>query len=91
MENQEEKELREIKVSTVIDMLDNYKTREEIYSELGLTAAEGKEMFKHPLLKGKKVKKKPAPPTFKLVNDINEVEVEEIEEDPNPVVTFGNN
>lgn len=68
--------MTEIKISEVLELIENYYTREEIAEHYGITMAECRQVFQHPLLKGKRTRPKP---TFKLIDDISvDIETEEI-------------
>ena len=69
-----------VRISDVLDLLDNGKSREQIAEHYGLTMADVRRLFKHEKLKGKKAKKQGM---FELVDDIPaEGEVEEIRNYP---------
>lgn len=65
---------QQIKVSEVLELLEQGKSRKEIGEYFGLNGVEVKTLFQHPELKGKKAKKQMP---FVIIDDINEV----IEED----------
>lgn len=71
--------MREIKISEVLDLLEQGKTREEIQSVYALSAKELKMLFSHSKLKGKKTKKAPS---FILVDDLENEEVEVLQQNP---------
>ena len=82
-------EKREIKVSEVLTMLEEGKSRKEIKTELGISHNEMRQLFKHPQLVGRKAKQ---PLSFDIVDDVTEpgdvqeetsadVETEEIQDD----------
>ena len=71
--------MREIKISEVLDLLEQGKTREEIQSIYGLSVKELKMLFSHPKLKGKKTKKAPS---FILVDDLENEEGEVLQQNP---------
>lgn len=74
----------QIKVSDVLAMLNDGKTRDDIANHYGITKPDCKRLFEHPSLKGKKTKKKPG---FILVDDTeieqahNDSVVEEVQHD----------
>lgn len=59
-------EKKVVRISEVIDMLENGKTRPEIREELGLTASEITLLFKHPQLKGRRAKQ---PTNLEIIDD----------------------
>ena len=61
----------QIKVSDVLEMLNQGKERSEIAAHYGLNGSELKQLFQHPQLKGKKTKKVKVP-TFVIVDDVTE-------------------
>ena len=61
----------EIKLSTVIELLDNGKSREEIAAHFDLKMAQVNQMFKHPKLKGLRAKKV-VEPAFVLEDDLTD-------------------
>ena len=67
MENQ--LQTREIKISEVLDMLEQGKVRSEIKTELNLTHSEMVQLFQHPKLKHRKPKTQSS---FVLVDDTEE-------------------
>jgi hypothetical protein len=58
-----------ITVSSVLGMLKEGKTREEIRQHYGLSKTELKALFQHPKLKGRKTHKAPS---FTLVDDLDD-------------------
>lgn len=65
----------EIKISEVLSLLEEGKTREEIRDYFDITKPDLVALFKHPLLKGKKAKKQRS---FVVVDDVSTEEVEQI-------------
>jgi len=59
----------EIKISGVLALLEQGKSREEIAEHYGITMADCKRLFENPKLKGKKAKKQPA---FTLIDDLED-------------------
>lgn len=68
---------KQIKVSEVLNLLDQGKNRADIQAHYELSHSEMKRLFQHEKLKGKKPKKQPS---FDLVDDT----VEEIPHSPGP-------
>lgn len=60
---------KQIKISGVLELLDQGMSREEIASHYDISMADCRRLFSHPALKGKKAKKLPA---FELVDDITD-------------------
>lgn len=67
-------EKTQIKISDILTLLEQGKTRVEIRQTLGLTHKDMSEFFKHPKLKNKRPKSNS---NFELVDDTEENEVEE--------------
>ena len=68
---------KQIKISEVLALLNDGKTREMIAEELELSKTEVSKLFQHPKLKGKKAKKAV---TFELFDDTEEeLEVQNLE------------
>jgi len=63
-------EKTQIKISDILAMLQNGKTRNDIAEHYGINMTEMKEIFKHPQLKGKKTKK-PKELSYQLIDDIS--------------------
>jgi transposase len=72
--------MKDIKVSQVLTLLNEGKSREEIADHFEISMADCKRLFQHPELKGKKAKKQPA---FNLIDDVNgeEISQPEVEEE----------
>jgi len=60
----------QVKISDILGMLKNGKTRDDIAKELNITKAQCKRMFQHPELKNKKTHSVSALP-FDLVDDVS--------------------
>jgi len=73
LENKEQEGNIEIKVSKVLEMLNNGKTREDIGKHYSLSKSEIAQVFKHPKLKGKKTVK---PNRFLVLDDTAEEIIE---------------
>lgn len=67
MDNNPNTEKIEIRISDVIMMLEEGKTREQIGEHYGLNKAETTLLFKHEKLKGRRPKKTPS---FTIVDDL---------------------
>ena len=61
-------EKKQIKISDVLQMLEDGKNRQEIGKELGIVPREVKMLFEHPKLKGKK-RKVIFVPSFEVADD----------------------
>lgn len=73
-------EKKQIKVSEVIALIENGKTRSQIREELGLSLQELAVLFKHPKLKNRRAK---SVPTIEIIDDLEEtLEVVEDEDTP---------
>lgn len=59
----------QIKISDVINLLEEGNNREAIATHYGLEKNEVNELFKHPSLKGKRPKKAKPAPRFTIVDD----------------------
>lgn len=78
-------EKRKIKLSGVIELIDNGSKRPEIQEYYGLTGREMQALFQHPLLKNRRAKKTEEL-SFELVEDLEEEEVvQEVVEEEAPV------
>lgn len=64
-----------IKISEVLNLLNEGKKRPEVAEALGITMAECRKLFEHPKLKGKQARK---PVGFVVVDDLEEEENEEV-------------
>lgn len=64
-------ERKQIVISDVIEMMENGVTREEIGDHYDLRAFERTELFKHPQLKGRRIKPKIS---FVIIDDITEAD-----------------
>lgn len=62
---------KDIKISEVLQCLEDGMSREEIAAHFGITMVDCKRMFKNPLLKGKKAKKQAE---FNLIDDVSDGE-----------------
>lgn len=85
-------EKRKIKLSEVIELIDNGSKRPEIQEHYGLTGKEMQALFQHPQLKNRRAKRTEEL-SFELIEDIEEEEVvqevvEEVQEEvlPEPEV-----
>lgn len=71
--------MRQIKCSTILEMLEDGKNRKAIKEELGLSIAEAKVIFSHPTLKNKKPKKQV---NIELIDDTTHSSSETLEQYP---------
>lgn len=60
---------KEVKISTILTLLEEGKTRKEIAELLEITQTQCKNLFKHPKLKNKR--KKSEPQVIELIDDTN--------------------
>ena len=61
--------MKNIKISEVLALLDEGKSREEIAEHYGISMPDCRRLFKHEKLKGKKAKKQPS---FSITDDTEE-------------------